>query len=261
MKKILFLFWTHWDEAKLVKVMDLINSQYLKYVDWEVVNKEAFKQNKRFIKFDINRIAPWDLNCSDYEIKRAAEIIQLAQNYEIVLDIHWTLSDFDSFILLSKATIQKLLISSLLSINKIVLWQSNVWKERWPLKQFIPHCIEVEIWRMDKAETVRYLVDILNNFLDSFVNNKFSYLDITKSLEIKKYYDVVYKISKSNKKFKNIKFKDFEPIQIGTDNFYPILTDNPYGDIRCYLMQKVDFDDLVLCNFKYRNIQLSTQIL
>ncbi len=260
MKKILFLFWTHWDEVSLIEVMNFIDKKYLKCVDWLVVNEKAAKEKKRFLEFDINRIAPWDFKSDSYEIKRAAEIIKVAKKYDIVIDIHWTYSNSWIFILLPKATLWKLIISSLFDINKIVLWQSSLMKNGWPLTQFIRNWIEIEVWKMIEKESILKLAKILNNFLSNFLYWNFSYDYILKSLAEKQYYEVLYKILKDNEKFNNLTLKDFQVINIRWEKFYPILTNNPYGNIRCYLMKKVSLEDLILYNRRDRQVDLQTKV-
>ena len=61
MKKILFLCATHWDEWMFIESFKHLDQNFKNYYDVVVVNKLAYKKNIRYIKYDMNRNAPWDI--------------------------------------------------------------------------------------------------------------------------------------------------------------------------------------------------------
>ena len=66
---------------------------------------------------------------------------------------------------------------------------------------------------------------------------------------------------RDNNKFDNLVLEEFKAININGKELYPILTDNPYGSIKCYLTRKISLEDLILCNPKDRQIDLQTKAL
>ncbi len=255
MKKILLLFWTHGDEISLKKSLNFIDKWTLNKVDIIDVNEEAIKEGKRFINYNINRISPWDINSDNYELRRTAEIINKSKEYELVIDIHGTNSKVDSFILLPKCTIKHLMVSALIDCKNIVIWQSNINEKQWPLVQFMNLGIEIENGALWDSKVERNLWKILENLIEEY-NNNFTIQELIFRLENKNIYIVTHKLSSSVDTVIN---GDFEQVQIKNEVYHTILTNNPYDNIKCYLMKKIDINEAL--TYIWKDINMKTKVL
>ena len=246
-KPILILFWTHGDEYCLKQCLDFIQPNYTTLFDTFDVNQIAIEQNKRYLIHNMNRTAPGDASSEDYELKRWAEVNEVMKKYQIVIDIHGTDSDTGSFILLPKATAKHLIISSFFLSENIVLWQSGLLRNSWPVVAFHPLWVEIETgpmnWEMDKQ-----LAENLNSFFENYAK-KHSFSDFSSLLQKKNVYNVTARLEKSSLVF--IPQCDFQKVIVDSKVYYTLLTANPYQNTKCYLMEKVDTSWLFLSPFTY----------
>src|SRR5574344_1930263 len=93
MLRILFITATHGNEQDGVKVMQQLEKELPKDkygYDWIIGNEKAYQKNVRYIDQDLNRSAPGDSSSPVYEVRRAAELVKIANSYDVVIDIHGT---------------------------------------------------------------------------------------------------------------------------------------------------------------------------
>ena len=88
--KILIIGGMHGNEPLGLKLVDLFRVKPIKGIEAIVGNEKAVLENCRFIKQDLNRSFPGYLASKEYEQLRAAELLNISKNYDLVLDIHNT---------------------------------------------------------------------------------------------------------------------------------------------------------------------------
>jgi hypothetical protein len=91
--------------------------------DIEVVNKVAIIEGYRFVRF--NMATTWnkgDPNSNDYELRRTVEILELAEDRELVLDVHDQPINGGEFIVIGESKNKKLLgVAALLGTKKVII--------------------------------------------------------------------------------------------------------------------------------------------
>jgi predicted deacylase len=237
--KILFIAATHGDEAFSIPVLQELEKEYPKSeysYDWIIGNARAIEHNVRFIDTDLNRSAPGNIQSNSYEEKRAAEIIEISQRYDIVIDIHGTKSDFGIIKILPYPSYPNLVLASLFREPRNVIWRSKQSKDRGPLVQFM-HCPAIELECGDKTDpkTQKLLKETLIKFLHA-ANTQYS---IRKHTSNQEFY-IVYDLESKDKTPR----KDFQEIKIGKEIFHPFLAKNGYTDISYYKMRKITIEEL-----------------
>lgn len=88
--KVLVIGGMHGNEPLGPAVVALFQKNPINNVDALLANQQAIDQNCRFIEQDLNRSFPGDSNGVNYESKRAAELLVLTEQYDLVLDFHNT---------------------------------------------------------------------------------------------------------------------------------------------------------------------------
>jgi len=88
--KILVIGGMHGNEPLGLEVVKLFQDKPVRNVDSVLANSQAITANSRFIREDLNRSFPGDSKSKVFEQKRAAELLELAKKYDIVLDFHNT---------------------------------------------------------------------------------------------------------------------------------------------------------------------------
>jgi hypothetical protein len=87
---ILVIGGMHGNEILGLEVVKLLQDNPVVSVDGLLANEQAIEANCRFVGKDLNRSFPGDSRSSEYEPKRAAEILKVAKKYDVVLDFHNT---------------------------------------------------------------------------------------------------------------------------------------------------------------------------
>lgn len=80
----------HGNEPLGLRVVDLLERQPIPGVDVARANELAIAADCRFIGQDLNRSFPGDSESDVYELSRAAQLLSLAKQYDVVLDFHNT---------------------------------------------------------------------------------------------------------------------------------------------------------------------------
>jgi len=97
--KLLILTATHGDEDFSIPIVQKIQKKFI--FDWQISNPKALGKGVRFTDKDLNRSGPGNYKSKYYEERRAKKLITLAKKYEIVIDVHGTVSNTGCFIILS----------------------------------------------------------------------------------------------------------------------------------------------------------------
>lgn len=138
--KILVIGGMHGNEPLGIEVARMFTENPIENVDTLLANEVAIEQNSRFAKVDLNRSFPGDLTRGDYEIKRAAEIVELCKRYDLVLDFHNThCPDNDSVFIGDTATLLLRQVASHINLPRVIVADYDC------LNKYAPNCISIEI--------------------------------------------------------------------------------------------------------------------
>lgn len=238
-QKILLLFGTHGNEIPLMDSLKYVDERHSTLFDAVVVNKSACDQKIRCIKHDMNRTSPGDIYSEDYELKRWAEIIVLSKQYNLVIDVHGTNSDSGIFALVTKWSVQNI-ISALQYTRDIpvVLWQTMLNNWVWPITQFVDNGFELECGPQDDFDMAKQLWDTLNSLFQLYSSSQWK---IDPDTLDKFVHVVVWKVDG-----KHTFEKDFVESELWWDLYYPILTNNQYGNTWGYICKKIAFKSLIM---------------
>ncbi len=109
-------------------------------VDVLLANEQAIARSKRFVVVDMNRSFPGDVESSSYELKRAAEIVQICKDYDLVLDFHNTHSSGNDCGFVGQAAHDTLVDAAwLLGIGRIIVADYDC------LNKYAPNCLSIEV--------------------------------------------------------------------------------------------------------------------
>lgn len=248
MYKILFITTTHGNEAFSIPVLRDLEDEFPKRTyqyDWLIANPRALALGVRFVDADMNRSAPGRTASLLYEEKRVAEVIEIAKEFDIVVDIHGSLSNCGITTLIPLPTRQNIHLARAFDLERNVIWYSERSKENGPISQYVKSAsIELECGPKYSPEIARQLRDVLARILlhnyDGTLLNK---TPANKSID---FYNVYGKVigDKASKKM-----KDFIEINYQKETFFPYLSGNTYPNIICYKMKKLKgaaLDDAIL---------------
>lgn len=234
-KRLLFIAATHGNEEFSVPVLERLSSKFDRAefsYDWIIGNPLAYEKGERFIETDMNRAAPGNVNGEKYEERRAAEILNIAKNYELVVDIHGSLSDCGVTTLIPNPSDQNIELAKLFNLQNNIIWVSSDKKRTTgPLVQFMEQpAIELECGPKQSPEVARELERVL----EAFITNNSS-----ASKAQSNFYEVYGKVYADKQRSKTPMFVDFEKTVYNNETFYPYLAKNTYKDILCYKMKKL----------------------
>lgn len=235
MRKILFIAATHGNEQASVDVMRKIEKDLPKAqfgYDWIIGNPVAYKLNKRFVEKDLNRSAPGNIDSKIYEVKRAAEIIELSKNYDAVIDLHWTASHCEIVTIIPNPTEQNIELAKSVGLKRNVTWYSKSSETAGPIVQHtkVP-AIEIECGPIDSPIVIKKLYKTIETFLRSNIKDEY----VTPSY-LPEFYNVYNKLLGSH----DPSIEDFIVTTRNDDTFYPFLAGNQYSGITCYMLRKID---------------------
>lgn len=241
--KFLILTATHGNEGFSVEVLQDLEKEFPRKeygYDWIISNEKAFQKNVRFVGADLNRSAPGDKKSIVYEKKRAAEIIELSKQYDFVIDIHGTKSEFGIVKIIPFPTFSNLVLASMFSLPKNVIWYAKESDTKGPLVQFT-HCpsLELECGPKNSPKTKGLLKSVLKEFL--LLYKAFSKEIIFENVKKQEFYSVYGKETGDT-----IKRKDFALVKNKDEEFYPFLANNDYKEISYYKMKKVQLEKFFL---------------
>lgn len=237
MLKILFICATHGDEKfsipVLKKLETLFNKEEYSY-SWIIGNPRALKKNVRFTDVDLNRSAPGDPKSPNYEERRAADILSLAQNYDLVIDIHGTDSACGVVKIIPYPTSKNIKLAQAIPLKRNVIWYEESSQIKGPIVQHtkIP-AIEIECGPKNSPAVSEKLKETLKLILTSNKAGTFFTDDENPPQEFYNVYGL-----KRGKTSEDV--KDFEIIREKGESYYPFLSSNQYQGIICYKLKKLE---------------------
>lgn len=138
--KILVIGGMHGNEPLGPAVVKLFRNNPVINVDAVLANKQAIEKNCRFVKSDLNRSFPGDSKSKEYELKRAAQLLELTKKYDVVLDFHNThCPDNDCGFVGQTASAQLYSVSAWFGLKRIIVADYDC------INKYAPNCLSVEI--------------------------------------------------------------------------------------------------------------------
>ncbi|MEK7496388.1 MAG: succinylglutamate desuccinylase/aspartoacylase family protein, partial [Patescibacteria group bacterium] len=165
-KDVLFLTAVHGNEKLGIDVMKRLDKEVegVNY-DWVVANERAEKKSVRFTEVDLNRSAPGKKQGSQYEIRRAYELTQLAKNYRFVIDIHGASDNCGIFTIVNNPKIENLYLANSLPVERVVIWSSANSKKSGPMTQFVDCGVEIECGPKNSTQVKNKLFEIVKQIV------------------------------------------------------------------------------------------------
>ena len=234
-KKILFISATHGNEKLGVDVLKKIKNNSLgDKFDSLIGNPQALQKNKRFIDSDLNRIFP-GRKTGNYEERRAVEIISIAKKYDWVIDLHGSASPTGIFIIITKFSLENLLLAIRFDIKKIVIWAETP-ECVGSLSTFMPTGIEIESGYRDDPIIKKDLEKKIENFLMKLDEK----IDPAEELKKKEIFYYAGKLKKSEAK-RPRGLRNWKKV----NDYYPLFVGGQYSDLWCYKFKKIEDGDLI----------------
>lgn len=146
--KILVIGGMHGNEILGLEVVKLFQDSPMSRVDTLLANERAIEANCRFVGQDLNRSFPGDRKGTEYESRRAAEMLKLTTQYDLVLDFHNTYCPMNDCGFVGEEASGALYdIAWLLGLNKIIVADYDC------INKYAPNCLSVEI-SMDSPDNI-----------------------------------------------------------------------------------------------------------
>jgi hypothetical protein len=234
-KKLLIICATHGNEKIGLEAMAELRRKNLSdYFDCIVANAEALKKNIRFVDCDLNRCYPGDKASTLYEKRRAAEILEIAKDYEYVIDMHEVSSGTEDFIIIAKDRMCQTFPVELVNMHTVLLWPDP----KGPLGEILENEIELEfgVKGRDREEVIAKAVEVLEEFIGKIYSEETKQWPSSKEI-----YQVYGKLMIDDFKKDINPLKDFVETEVGEERFYPLLVGQYLEDgIVCYKMRLLE---------------------
>lgn len=235
-KEILFLTNVHGDEPDATEALKKIEkANQLKNCEWTVANPRAVKAKKRFIDADMNRVAPGSLNSKKYELKQIVKVLEKANKFKYVIDLHGSKGNQGAFTIIPNPTLSNIILASLLPVKHILIWPFNSKSKYGPIMKFINCGVGIEFGPKETSATRKLVLKTVREVLDSGLK-----FDPAKVAE-KEFYFVKERVRKVEDLSQ---FHDFERVETDGEEFYPVFV-GAYKGIAFYKTKKIDFTELV----------------
>ncbi|MBP9816902.1 MAG: succinylglutamate desuccinylase/aspartoacylase family protein [Candidatus Pacebacteria bacterium] len=138
--KVLVLGGMHGNEPLGLALVQLLQEEPIQNVETVYGNLEAITANARFTTVDLNRCFPGDASATEYEQRRAAELIALSRPFDVVLDFHNThCPDNDCSFIGEESDPILQQVSYLLGLPRIIVASYDC------LNKYAPNCLSVEV--------------------------------------------------------------------------------------------------------------------
>ncbi len=233
MRKILFITATHGNERDGVEVMQQLEQEFPKEeysYDWIIGNEKAYARNERYTEQDLNRSAPGSSESPIYEVRRAAEIIELGKNFDIVIDLHGTKTDSGIVTIIPYPSRENIALAKAAGLQRNVVWYSESSKTAGPLVQHMSvPAIEFECGPKGTSEAFTLTYDAVRRFIMA----NYDGVNVDENNE---FYTVYGKLLGEHDPL----LEDFVLATRQGDSFYPFLSGNEYPGITCYKMHKIE---------------------
>ena len=159
--KILVIGGMHGNEPLGVKLVERLQKAELKNIDSIYANSPAIDNNSRFVKTDLNRSFPGDVQSNDHESKRAAELLQQCSQYDLVLDFHNTHFSGNDCSFVGQSGKDDLFdVSAYFGLNRVVVADYEC------INKYAPNCISIEISLYSVANNVQYWYERIRKLSD-----------------------------------------------------------------------------------------------
>lgn len=243
--KMLFIAATHGNEGFSIPVLKKLEVEYPKNnwsYDWIVGNPQALAKNTRYIEADLNRSAPGNLNAPTYEERRAVEIMNEVQDFDVVVDIHGTESPCGLVKIICLATIENLCLAALFPDLINIIWYSSQSSTSGPLTQFTKRPgIEIECDMNDEATTEKLYQTLAKALV---INQSLGWLQLITTLSDQEWFQVVGKQTMADS---DPEAQELQPLETAEGTRYPFLS-NQYREsqIFCYLLEKINIEAKLL---------------
>lgn len=150
--KVLVIGGMHGNEPLGPEVVRLLRAKDSK-VDTLIANEQALQANTRFMEVDLNRSFPGDVASAHYEAARAAAVLAVCRNYDVVLDFHNTHCPGNDCAFVGETAQGDLFdVSAWLGLNRVIVADYDC------INKYAPNCVSIEISlssdRMDAAAWV-----------------------------------------------------------------------------------------------------------
>ncbi len=271
--KVLILIGTHGDEAafgrKVLKRFELPddpcdendNPEYTgipvfpykpglkRRLNFIVANPKAAERRARFVDADLNRVAPGNPESPHYEVRRAAELLEIASGFDRLIDIHCTPTKSGIFAIITNPMPATIALTMALDVRNIVVWPARD-KTKGPLTAHHPCALELEC---GPGNDPRVLKDLVEHLSMSLTRIDLGLTEPANSWR-QRWFRVDGKLLATEADRATVAgWCEFELVTHGGDTFYPILlnkTDVPlansptYAGVRCHKARPVDFREL-----------------
>ncbi len=138
--KVLVIGGMHGNEPLGLAVIQLLREKPIKGVDAIVANEEANAKNRRFVKKDLNRSFPGSISSLKYESRRAAELLKLCQDYDLVLDFHNTHCPNNDCSFIGKQAVDATYrLASWLGLRRVIVADYEC------INKYAANCLSIEI--------------------------------------------------------------------------------------------------------------------
>ena len=239
--KLLFITATHGEEGFSIPVLKRLEAEYPKgewNYDWIIGNQKAMEQGKRFTEYDLNRSAPGELSSTLYEERRAAEIIEIAQDYDMIVDIHGTVSPCGLVKIIPRPSVENLALASLFPDLINIIWYSARSLKKGPPVQFMAKpALEIECAMNDPKIEARLLQVLASALL---IKREMNWMRLTASLANQQWFQVIGRAQSYDPQA-----KELQPLESERGAVYPFLT-NQYRETPYYLLKKIKIEDAFL---------------
>ncbi len=240
-EKLLFIAATHGEEGFSIPVLRRLEAEYPKDkwgYEWIVGNPEALKQGKRFTQTDLNRAAPGDQSSTFYEERRAAELLEISQGYDMIVDIHGTVSPCGLVKIVPKPSVENLALASLFPELINIIWYSARSLKKGPPVQFMKKpALEIECGMNDSGIETK-LFEVLARAL--LIKREMSWIGLSTSLANQQWFQVIGRAQSYDPQA-----KELLPMETEEGTVYPFLT-NKYREPSYYLLKKIKIEDAFL---------------
>lgn len=138
--KILVIGGMHGNEPLGLSIARRFLDEPVANIDVLLANQQAIEKRTRFVEVDLNRSFPGDAKSASYEVKRAAEIVELCKQYDLVLDFHNThCPDNDCGFVGQTAEESLYGVAWQLGLKRIIIADYDC------LNKYAPNCLSVEV--------------------------------------------------------------------------------------------------------------------
>lgn len=242
LRNILFIGATHGNEEFSLPVLEKLERTYPKNqfgYNWTIGNRKALSANRRFTDSDLNRSAPGNLKSPLFEERRAAQLMDISNGFDAVIDIHGTTADVGICTIIPYPSLQNILFSSILPIKRNVIWYAEESQTKGPITQYCKQpALEIECGPKDSPIIASQLFELLEESLSRM--QTMNPLRWSKSIEEKQYFQVYGSLPGRIDDLTN-----FQKYTLDQETFYPFLA-NQYPDIACFKMKQVSLSELWL---------------